>query len=78
MYSLFLHDIVVIISCRRGIKVYTVLCPSIHSFSTDEEVLVEIDSTRRRLNARIHSAGHLLDSALSNLGITDLVPSKVY
>ena len=42
-----------------------------------QEVTVEINSARRCTNARIHSAGHLLDSAFINLGITDLVPSKV-
>lgn len=38
---------------------------------------VEIDAERRMLHARIHSAGHLLDSALFLLGMTDLEPSKV-
>ena len=42
-----------------------------------QEVTVEINSARRCTNARIHSAGHLLDSAFINLGVTDLVPSKV-
>ena len=51
--------------------------PLFLSFSNGEEVYVEIDSVRRRHNARIHSAGHLLDSALINLGMTDLIPSKV-
>ena len=46
-------------------------------FAEGEAVTVEIDQARRRLNARIHSAGHLLDSALIRLGMTDLVPSKV-
>ena len=46
------------------------------SFSEGEEVSVEIDSERRMLNARVHSAGHLLDSALYLLGMTDLEPSK--
>ena len=38
---------------------------------------VEVTESRRRMNARIHSAGHLLDSAFENLGVTDLIPSKV-
>ena len=38
---------------------------------------VEIDGERRMVNARVHSAGHLLDSALFQLGHTDLEPSKV-
>ena len=45
--------------------------------SVGQEVVVEINSERRCTNARIHSAGHLLDSAFTNLGMTDLIPSKV-
>ena len=37
----------------------------------------EIDAQKRMLHARLHSAGHLLDSALANIGISDLIPSKV-
>ena len=46
-------------------------------FSVGDEVRVEIDAARRVLHARLHSAGHLLDSALANIGVTDLIPSKV-
>ena len=49
----------------------------IPSFSLGDEVCVEIDGPRRMLHARLHSAGHLLDSALANIGINDLIPSKV-
>eukprot|EP00126_Sphaerothecum_destruens_P006546 Sdes_comp19413_c0_seq1m10748 len=35
-----------------------------------------IDRKRRIFNARLHSAGHLLDAALMNLGKADLVPTK--
>ena len=52
-------------------------CVCVCRFAEGEVVTVEIDQARRRLNARIHSAGHLLDSALIRLGMTDLVPSKV-
>lgn len=45
--------------------------------SVGDEVRVEIDAVRRMQHARVHSAGHLLDSALANLGVTDLIPSKV-
>ena len=38
---------------------------------------VEIDADRRRYHARLHSAGHLLDSAFFFLGMTDLEPYKV-
>ena len=37
-----------------------------------------IDEVRRVLNARIHSAGHLLDSAFSNMRMTELIPYKGY
>ncbi len=42
-----------------------------------DEVCVEVDSARRMLNARVHSAGHLLDTAFSNIGFKDLTPEKV-
>ena len=38
---------------------------------------VEIDAARRMLHARVHSAGHLLDSAFTHIGVTDLIPEKV-
>ncbi len=38
---------------------------------------VEIDGDKRLLHARIHSAGHLLDTAFSNIGFSQLEPSKV-
>lgn len=47
------------------------------SFTLGDEVRTEIDGPKRILHARLHSAGHLLDSALANIGITDLIPSKV-
>lgn len=48
-----------------------------YRLSVGDEVHVEIDSERRMLHARLHSAGHLLDSALTNIGVSDLVPDKV-
>lgn len=50
----------------------------LYSFTLGDEVRAEIDSPKRMLHARLHSAGHLLDSALANIGITDLIPSKVW
>ena len=38
---------------------------------------MEIDGDKRMLHARIHSAGHLLDTAFSNIGFSQLEPSKV-
>lgn len=46
-------------------------------FSIGDEVSVEVDGPKRMLHARIHSAGHLLDTAFSNIGVTNLEPSKV-
>ncbi|MBI5415016.1 hypothetical protein HZA38_05915 [Candidatus Peregrinibacteria bacterium] len=43
-----------------------------------DEVTLTIDSERRTLNARLHSAGHLLDVAVQKSGITGLVPTKGY
>ncbi|KAA8490433.1 Alanyl-tRNA editing protein AlaX-M [Porphyridium purpureum] len=47
-------------------------------FATGDVVNVQIDEQARRLNARIHSAGHLLDVAMSNIGLGPglLVPTK--
>ncbi len=39
------------------------------SLAVGAEVSYTIDSTRRRLNSRLHSAGHLLDEAVKNLGL---------
>ena len=57
-------------------KRFTLLCDSIR-FLEGSEVAVEIDAEKRMLHPRIHSAGHLLDSALLCLGMNDLEPSKV-
>ena len=43
------------------------------------KVSLKIDEAARRLHARLHSAGHLLDSSLKRIGYLDslhLVPSK--
>ena len=38
------------------------------AFAEGEEVHLAIDPARRKLHSRIHSAGHLLDVAMFNLG----------
>eukprot|EP00041_Stephanoeca_diplocostata_P041946 m.9612 g.9612 ORF g.9612 m.9612 type:complete len:300 (+) comp6966_c0_seq1:60-959(+) len=43
-----------------------------------DAVHLEVNSDKRKLHARLHSAGHLLDAALINLGRVDLEPSKGY
>ena len=42
-----------------------------------DEVRVEIDAIKRMFHARVHSAGHLLDSAFTSIGMMDLIPYKV-
>lgn len=45
-------------------------------FDEGEEVSLEIDKDKRILNARLHSAGHLLDCAVSKLKLQSLKPTK--
>lgn len=45
-------------------------------FNQGDTVILKIDKDRRILNARLHSAGHLLDCAISKMGIENLKPSK--
>ena len=44
-------------------------------FQIGEEVILEIDVEKRVLNSKNHSAGHLIDLAIKNLGL-DWVPGK--
>ncbi len=46
------------------------------TLNKDETVTLKIDVDRRQLNAKLHSAGHLLDIALVKMGLTDLIPAK--
>eukprot|EP00117_Sycon_ciliatum_P049520 scpid82734/ scgid3605/ Alanyl-tRNA editing protein AlaX-L; Alanyl-tRNA deacylase AlaX-L len=43
-----------------------------------QTVKMTINEDMRRLHARLHSAGHLLDTALNRLNASDLIPSKGY
>ncbi|XP_037403837.1 alanine--tRNA ligase-like [Triticum dicoccoides] len=45
--------------------------------SQGQSVSLEIDAERRKLNSRLHSAGHLLDNCMTNLGLK-LEPGKGY
>ena len=38
------------------------------SFVKDSEIECNVDEEKRRVYARVHSAGHLLDIAMSNAG----------
>ncbi|KAL3505740.1 hypothetical protein ACH5RR_031122 [Cinchona calisaya] len=42
------------------------------------EVLLQVDAERRKLNSRLHSAGHLLDVCMTNVGLGHLEPAKGY
>ena len=50
--------------------------PADSTFATDSEVECHVDEAKRRLYARIHSAGHLLDIAMRRAGHPELKPSK--
>ncbi len=45
-------------------------------FEKGEKVVLKIDKERRILNAKLHSAGHLLDCAVSKMKIENLHPVK--
>jgi Ser-tRNA(Ala) deacylase AlaX len=45
-------------------------------FNLGEKVILKIDQLRRMLNAKIHSAGHLLDCAVTNMKLDNLIPTK--
>lgn len=52
--------------------------PAESTFAQGSQVECHVDEEKRRLFARVHSAGHLLDVAMSKAGRTDLKPSKGY
>ncbi|CAJ1941019.1 unnamed protein product [Sphenostylis stenocarpa] len=43
-----------------------------------KEVSLFVDQLRRKLNSRLHSAGHLLDICLPRVGLGHLEPGKAY
>jgi Ser-tRNA(Ala) deacylase AlaX len=45
-------------------------------FQRGDNVILQIDKDKRLLHARLHSAGHLLDCAVSMLGFDNLKPTK--
>lgn len=45
-------------------------------FKQGDRVVLKIDEDRRILNAKLHSAGHLLDCAVSKMNIENLHPTK--
>ncbi|XP_024022653.1 uncharacterized protein LOC21406297 isoform X2 [Morus notabilis] len=47
-------------------------------FEKGKEGLLYVDESRRKLNSRLHSAGHLLDVCMKNVGLGHLEPGKGY
>jgi Ser-tRNA(Ala) deacylase AlaX len=47
-------------------------------FADGEKVKLEVDKDRRIINSRLHSAGHLLDCAVTKIGLNQLKPTKAY
>ncbi|KAG7582199.1 Translation protein beta-barrel domain superfamily [Arabidopsis suecica] len=43
-----------------------------------KEVYLNVDESRRKLNSRLHSAGHLLDLCMQKVGLGHLEPGKGY
>ncbi|OAY78275.1 uncharacterized protein LOC109716006 [Ananas comosus] len=43
-----------------------------------QKVSLHIDAQRREINSRLHSAGHLLDICMQNVGLSHLEPGKCY
>ncbi|XP_047963418.1 alanine--tRNA ligase [Salvia hispanica] len=48
------------------------------NFEKGAQVFLSVDQERRTLNSRLHSAGHLLDMCVRNVGWEHLEPSKGY
>lgn len=51
--------------------------PTEPNFKTGDKVTCHVDEASRVKNARVHSAGHLIDVAMTNSGCT-LKPTKGY
>ncbi|KAF5736983.1 alanine--tRNA ligase cytoplasmic [Tripterygium wilfordii] len=47
-------------------------------FEVGKEVLLNVDESRRKLNSRLHSAGHLLDACMQHVGLAHMEPGKGY
>jgi Ser-tRNA(Ala) deacylase AlaX len=46
------------------------------SFVKGDNVTCLVDSGRRSVNSRLHSAGHVIDMAIDSLGLVDWIPTK--
>ncbi|GAV74897.1 tRNA-synt_2c domain-containing protein [Cephalotus follicularis] len=56
-------------NCSEGVEV---------ELEMGKELLLFVDDSRRKLNSRLHSAGHLLDICMKNVGLGNLEPGKGY
>lgn len=45
-------------------------------FKTDDQVKLAIDQNRRILHSKLQTGGHLIDIAVRDIGLTNLIPSK--
>ena len=45
-------------------------------FNKNDKVILKIDSDRRLINTKLHSAGHLLDCAVIKMGIKNITATK--
>lgn len=45
-------------------------------FAVGDSVVLKLDQEKRKLHARLHSGGHLLDAACQRVGLTYLEPEK--
>lgn len=50
--------------------------PEQSTFQNGQEVILSVDEHRRHLNSRLHSAGHLLDICMRNIGLVTLEAGK--
>ncbi|KAJ7516380.1 hypothetical protein O6H91_22G056200 [Diphasiastrum complanatum] len=46
------------------------------TFQIGQEVILYVDKSRRQLNSRLHTAGHLIDVCIENIGLSSLQPGK--
>ncbi|KAL8195728.1 hypothetical protein R6Q57_025481 [Mikania cordata] len=64
---------------RNGIVYhYGVFEKSAEDLEGGVQVVLSVDESRRKLNSRLHSAGHLLDVCLPKVGLSHLKPGKAY
>lgn len=61
---------------RESDVVWHTLAPGPGSVEVGDTVAMRIDLAKRKLHARLHSAGHLLDAAMQRIGQTAIIPTK--